>query len=112
MAKFTDTPKWKNRAAYLNATAAPKQIKPNPQTVKCPTCNAARRMPCHTEEGKMRRPHRSRRWKAQQVAKARARTARYKRARQKQRWDGVTVRYVCPVCGGDHSRSEHNAVAR
>ena len=26
---------------------------------------------------------------------------------QERRWSGVTVRYECPICGGDHCRADH-----
>jgi gentisate 1,2-dioxygenase len=108
MPTYADTPKWKSRDAYLDSTPAPKKVKTNPLAVECPTCNAARRLPCHNIEGKMCRPHRSRWWKAQQAAKARARTQRQTRARQRERWEGVKIRYVCPLCGGAHPRAEHH----
>lgn len=40
----------------------------------------------------------------------RAREAK-RRKRQEERWAGksgpVTVRYVCPLCGGPHSKADH-----
>jgi hypothetical protein len=39
----------------------------------------------------------------------RARRARMKRIRalQEKRWATVARTFVCPICGGDHSRADH-----
>lgn len=30
---------------------------------------------------------------------------------QERRWGGVTVRYECPICGGNHSRADHSSAS-
>jgi hypothetical protein len=51
----------------------------------------------------MRHLHRERDKKAQWRRTVEGRRA----AAQERRWGDVTVRYECPICGGDHSRADH-----
>lgn len=49
---------------------------------------------------------------SQQWSPQRAKREAAKRRRQEKRWakksGPVTVRFVCPICGGPHSRAEHD----
>ena len=107
MAKFTDTPAWKKRPAYEQAVA-----KPKPKTtaigVSCPRCRSLPGEPCTGRTGRtMPHLHRERDKQAQRRRTVEGRRA----AAQERRWGGVTVRYECPICGGDHSRADHLSAA-
>ena len=105
MATFDDTPKWKTRQAYERAKLTPKPEPKKPRAINapCPVCRARPGQRCTSVDD----AHPARiavavgavRWKR---ARQRGRTAA-----QKQRWAAVTVRYECPICGGDHSRAGH-----
>ena len=96
MAKFKDTPKWKKKpdakrgAKYVNALAP-----------KRPVCGAAPKLACKDADGHVRRAHRERREKANRATHSRRRLQQL----QQKRWATVTIRYVCPDCGGDHPRA-------
>ena len=107
MATFSDTPKWKKRQAYEQTKAiTPPSWKQTPLAVSCPTCAARPGQPCTSKPAKGSRPippHQRRIQKGSRYRKMQKQMA----ASQEQRWGGVTVRYECPICGGDHSRADH-----
>src|ERR1039458_8411727 len=112
MPTFSDTPEWKTREAYEQAKTSPPPKPKRPViTVPCPTCQARAGQPCtgrrgeradHAHPGRLERARRIVRWR-QTVQGRRA-------AAQQRRWATVTVRYECPICGGDHSRADHPSV--
>jgi rubredoxin len=107
MPKFDDTPKWKTRAGAERAIKqATKKPRPKVPTARCPTCGAPRGVPCFNRDGVVAEPHAKRRKAAEQAARARDLGAAKRAGRAKARWAGVTVRYRCPVCGGEHPRAE------
>jgi predicted RNA-binding Zn-ribbon protein involved in translation (DUF1610 family) len=81
--------------------------------VVCPICGAKRGDRCtFTQAGKRHRlrkgPHTERVQKARAVFRQQQKRGRQIRAMQARKWATVTVTYVCPICGGDHARADHN----
>lgn len=104
MPRFEDTPNWKTRQAHEHAmrstAASGRQLA---TSVSYPACGVARGWPCRGDSG----PHPERVSKARGVMRSRRRRAARIRVAQANRWDSVTVRFECPMCGGDHSRADH-----
>ena len=79
---------------------------------RCPVCHAVRDQPCVSSAGTQRRkPHQDR----FDMAFALARNLEQRQAEigrtVRSRFDGVTIRFECPVCGGGHSRADHDRIA-
>jgi rRNA maturation protein Nop10 len=105
MARFADTPpgrrkptKREEREEMVQAVT----LKPT-----CPICGAKTMKACVTPDGKPRTVHPERRERARAAAASAERLGRLRR----QRWSGVTVRFECPACGGDHPRAQCAAAA-
>jgi rubredoxin len=110
MARFTDTPQWKTRQAYEKAQASShsKPKKPRAISVSCPVCGARPRQLCLGRHGQRRHDaHPARIEMAVRGSVGKRAAERRRIAAQKRRWATVTVRFECPVCGGNHSRSDH-----
>jgi transcription elongation factor Elf1 len=120
MPRFKDTPRWKTRQAYENAKKAnpPKRKALKATSVSCPVCGAERGRLCiepyrrqEPYQPKRERPHFERIEKARAVSRARCRGAKRRREFQERRWATATIRFECPICGGNHSRADHPKVA-
>jgi hypothetical protein len=100
-----------SRQKYLEDREKKSRVKVT--SVACPICGAKRGDVCvFVNTGRRRaRPHPERRKKARAVFRARQRRMRTVRALREQRWASVTVRYECPLCGGDHSCADHARAA-
>ena len=99
---------WKSKRKYEAAVKAGHNPA-GPASVVCPVCDAKRGARCvHVDSGRRRKtPHPERRMKARRLFRQRQRAAARMRGMKAKRWEGVTIRFVCPVCGGDHSRADH-----
>jgi predicted RNA-binding Zn-ribbon protein involved in translation (DUF1610 family) len=93
VARFKDTPKWKTREAYEKSKDKPKPVV-KAIFLTCPVCGAQRGEPCS-------HPQRKR------LAKAIRRRKRRVGNAQSTRWANVNVSFVCPICGGDHAKADH-----
>jgi rubredoxin len=82
---------------------------PDPLAVRCPYCGAGLRQPCVDPFGKARRAHSQRNAWARDVYRQRRRSVRRAQRARGKRFDGVKISYVCPLCGGDHPRADHEA---
>jgi rubredoxin len=102
-------PDWKSKRKYDQAVKA-EHNPASPGSVSCPVCDAKRGERCvHVDSGRRRKaPHPERRRKARLLFRQRQRAAARMRGMKAKRWEGVTVRFVCPLCGGDHSRADHD----
>src|SRR4051794_17693902 len=102
-------PTWKSYQRYEKDKRAQERAQAKPTQVSCPICAAKRGELCvFVDTGRRRKkPHPARRTKAQQILRARQRRMMHVRAKRAERFATVTRYFVCPICGGDHSRSDH-----
>jgi len=103
-------PKWKSREAYEETGGEPREVPFGMKNVPCPACGARKGRPCVGPAGNVRQhgPHPERRKAARKAHRNwEARNRRVALA-QRRRWETVTVRFQCPVCGGGHGRSDHD----
>jgi hypothetical protein len=78
-------------------------------SVVCAVCGAKRGELCEQIDGTRRRsPHPERRRKAVRVRRDRERRARALAGQKRAKWASVTIRFKCPICGGDHARADHS----